>query len=356
MPSERLSHRRQERVPEQVLPVRPIFTRENVKNELVATAASPGVERRRLRGSFRIQARKLPTMLLRHLRYLTALARERHFARAALACDVSQPALSAALRQLEEELGVAIVERGNRFLGLTREGELVLAWARQTLAEYDTLLQQLAGTSGPLRGRLRLGAVPTAIPIMPDLCSEFAAAYPQVAVLERSMTSIDIVRELHEFELDGGVTYLDGEPLGSVRTLPLFRERYVLVTPQGGEFAGASGVTWRDAARLPLCQQEPSMQNRRILDGLFAQAQVQPAVGLETNSIYAVCAHVRRGAWSSIVPEVFVPWILPAPVDVIPLIDPIVSKSIGLVVPERTAQPPIVAAFWATCEAWRRQG
>jgi DNA-binding transcriptional LysR family regulator len=292
-------------------------------------------------------------MLLRHLRYLTALAREQHFARAALACDVSQPALSAALRQLEEELGVVIVERGNRYVGLTREGEFVLAWAQRTLAEHETLLQQLAGTSGPLRGRFRLGAIPSVFPVIPELIAGFSAQYPLVVVSERSMTSIDIVRGLQEYELDGALTYLDGEPLGEVTTLPLFEERYVLVTPKDGPFAGAASVPWRDAASLRLCQQDPSMQNRRILDAVFAEIGVEMHVGLETNSIYAACTHVRQGGWSSIIPEVFAPTLADAPVDVFPLVAPDISKLMGLVVHERAAQPPLVAAFWEASQGWR---
>ena len=73
-------------------------------------------------------------MIIRQLVYLDALAREKHFRRAAEACHVSQPTLSAAIVQLEEELGVLIVERGRRFQGLTREGEVVLAHARRGLA------------------------------------------------------------------------------------------------------------------------------------------------------------------------------------------------------------------------------
>jgi hypothetical protein len=94
------------------------------------------------------------------------------------------------------------------------------------------------------------------------------------------------------------------------------------------------------------------MQNRRILEGLFAQAGVTPAVGLETNSIYAVGAHVPRGKWSSVVPEAFVPWIAPAPIDVFGLVEPVVSKSIGLVVCERTTEPPVLDAFWTASEIW----
>ncbi|MCP6756238.1 LysR family transcriptional regulator, partial [Klebsiella pneumoniae] len=81
-------------------------------------------------------------MFFRQLEYLVTLAREQHFARAAEACNVSQPALSAAIRRLEEELGVSIVERGQKFVGLTEDGARILGWARQTLAAWDGLKQE----------------------------------------------------------------------------------------------------------------------------------------------------------------------------------------------------------------------
>lgn len=103
-------------------------------------------------------------MQLRQLEYLVALARERHFVRAAAACYVSQPSLSAAIRRLEHELGVPIVRRGRRYEGLTTEGEVVLAWAHRILAEGDALRQELSALRDGLTGTLRLGVVPTALP------------------------------------------------------------------------------------------------------------------------------------------------------------------------------------------------
>ena len=286
-------------------------------------------------------------MLLRHLGYLTALARERHFARAAATCDVSQPALSAALRQLEEELGVAIVERGNRFLGFTADGESVLAWARQTLAEHEALRQRLSASAGALTGRLRLGVVPTATPRVPSLLAGFVAAHPHVVISERSMSSSEIVRELASYDLDCGITYLDGEPLERVRTLALWDERYVLVTPAEGRFESGEPATWREAAQLPLCLQERGMQNRRIVDAVFAEVDAPVSSRLETNSIYSVCGHVARGYWSSVVPDAFVTEFRDVPdVIVLPLVEPDVSKSLGLVVADRSPEPPIVTAFW----------
>ena len=96
-------------------------------------------------------------MVIKQFAYLVALAREKHFARAAKACNVSQPTLSGAIRQLEEELGVPLVERGHRFTGLTAEGETILAHAKRILAEVDTMAQSIGDVRQGLKGRLRIG-------------------------------------------------------------------------------------------------------------------------------------------------------------------------------------------------------
>jgi DNA-binding transcriptional LysR family regulator len=83
-------------------------------------------------------------MILRHLEFLTALARERHFARAAAACSVSQSTLSAGIKQMEESLGFLLVERSQRYVGLTPEGAKVLEWAQHVMTDFDGLQQTLA--------------------------------------------------------------------------------------------------------------------------------------------------------------------------------------------------------------------
>src|SRR5262245_25469336 len=97
------------------------------------------------------------SMDIRQLQYLVALAREKHFTRAAQACNVSQPTLSGRIRQLEQELGVPIVERGQRFHGLTPDGQRVLKWANAILDNWSALQQDIAtlrNTSGALTGHL----------------------------------------------------------------------------------------------------------------------------------------------------------------------------------------------------------
>src|SRR3546814_17384630 len=99
-------------------------------------------------------------MLIRHLAYFVTLAKERHFARAADACHITQPTLSAAIRKLEEDHGVPLVARGHRFTVLTPEGEKLLAWSRQILTDYQRLINDLAGARTGLVGELGFGVVP----------------------------------------------------------------------------------------------------------------------------------------------------------------------------------------------------
>jgi len=105
-------------------------------------------------------------MIIRHLQYITALAGERHFARAAAACNVTQSILSAGIKQLEGSLGVLIAERGQHFVGLTAEGERVLAWAQRVLVDYGGLRQELSESRGGMVGQLGIGAIPVSLPII----------------------------------------------------------------------------------------------------------------------------------------------------------------------------------------------
>jgi DNA-binding transcriptional LysR family regulator len=280
-------------------------------------------------------------MLLRHLQYLAAVADERHFARAAESCDVTQPTLSSGIKQLEEELGLLIVRRGQRFQGLTPEGERVLRWARLILADCASLRQDAAGLREGLVGRLRLGAIPTALPVVSALTAPFALDHPRVVITVLSLTSIDIQGGLGDFSLDAGVTYLDNEPLANVRAIPLYRERYFLFTGSGGAFHGRRSVSWREAAETPLCLLTPDMQNRRILDAHFREVGATPHPSIETNSVLTLCSHLSSGQWSSVLPQAFFPlfgdW---SDLRAIPLVEPEVSHSVGLVVPDREPLTP----------------
>ena len=287
-------------------------------------------------------------MSLQQLKYLDALARHRNFHRAAEACYVTQPTLSAGIRALEKELGVLLVKRSNQFGGLTDEGEEVLAWAQRMLYEWDALRHNLMAVRTRLSGRLRLGAIPTALPPVSAITNELCRQHPDVQVTVLSMTSNHILEGLAHFRLDIGLTYLDNEPLPELDTLPLYRERYVLLTPSDTSLAARENVTWREAGSLPLTLLTGDMQNRRIVDAAFREAGVQPTARVDTNSILTLCAHVQPGGWSSILPAALLSTITrPRDTIALPIIEPDRRPLVGLAALASDPVPPLIAAAWS---------
>jgi DNA-binding transcriptional LysR family regulator len=271
-------------------------------------------------------------MQLRQLEYLVALAREAHFGRAAAACWVTQPTLSEGIRSLETELGVAIVLRGQRYEGLTAEGERLLSFAQRFLHDRDALLRDLGPRSQGLSGRLRLGAIPTSLPPLALLTSPFRIRHPGVDIAVLSLSSSEIVRQLKTFDIDAGLTYLDGEPIGHMNSLPLYEERHLLLVGEDLWSSDDGRITWEEAAELPLCLLTRDMQNRRIVDSLFAAAGVHPSPRIETNSISALLSHVRFGRCASVVPQSWLQSLgVPAGTHILRFSDGDVVSRVGLV-------------------------
>jgi DNA-binding transcriptional LysR family regulator len=287
---------------------------------------------------------------IRQLQYLVALSRERHFTRAAQACHVSQPTLSGRIRQLEQELGVPIVERGQRFHGLTPHGERVVKWANIILDNWGALQQEIAGLrsiSAALAGHLSVGVIPSALPMAALIAKEIHAHHPAIELTVLSHSSIEILRHLEDFSIDIGLTYLDNEPIEGMRSEGIYMERYCLLVRVDHELASATSVSWANAARQPLCLLTPDMQNRRIVDRAFRAANSAPIARLETNSVINLCANVRLMGLASIIPEYFLDVLGPiSDVRAVPLVEPLVEHSVGLVAVDRDpASPLVVAAF-----------
>jgi DNA-binding transcriptional LysR family regulator len=286
--------------------------------------------------------------LIDKLEFVLALARERHFGRAAEACGVTQPTLSAGLKQLEDDLGVRLVDRGSRFQGFTAEGERVLDWARRIVGDDRAMRQEIELLKKGLSGRIRIAAIPTALPMVAALTTPFRLRHPEVTFNIVSRSSSSVLTQLENLEVDVGITYLDNEPLGRVKSVALYREEFRLFTSVDSPVGRAERVTWAEAGRLPLCLMSPDMQNRRIIDGILKKAGAATAPTLESDSLTALVAHVRTGQWSSVMPKKFTDMFdLPTNVRAIPLVEPEVAHTIGLVVVERDPLPPLTAALFS---------
>jgi DNA-binding transcriptional LysR family regulator len=291
---------------------------------------------------------------IRQLRYLIALAREKHFSRAAEACNVTQPTLSGRIRQLEEDLGVQIVRRGQRYHGLTEEGERVLRWARRIVEDFDRMRAELRLEGEALEGRLTIGAIPSALPAVPALCAALAARHPKLHYTVLSRSSADIERGLESFDLDAGITYTDNEPLARGVVQPLYVERYRLFVRENHPLAGHETVSWAEAAEHPLCALTTDMQNRRIVQAAFRRAGRSPAPQAESNSLVNLCAFVSSGSYASVLPEYLLSIVGGAArIRAVPLVDPVIEHGVGLVTLERSPPPRAVAALAEAARSFR---
>jgi DNA-binding transcriptional LysR family regulator len=282
------------------------------------------------------------------LEFIIALSREQHFGRAAETCHVSQPTLSAGIKQLEDSFGVLLVHRGSRFRGFTPEGERVLEWARRIVGDARAMRQDIDALKRGLAGHIRIAAIPTALAMTAMLTTPYRAKHPEVRFSILSKTSIEVLRLLENLEVDAGLTYLDNEPLGRVNTVPLYLEEYRLLTSPSGVLGNRDRVTWAEVGKVPLCLLTPDMQNRRIIDGLLRQAGTEPSPTLESNSMIVLFAHVRTGKWVSIMPAKLAETLgLTDSVRSIPIVEPAATHAIGLVVPHREPMTPLIAALVA---------
>lgn len=271
-------------------------------------------------------------MLFRQLEYFVAVARERHFARAAEKCHVSQPALSAAIAKLERELNVTLINRGHSFEGLTPEGDRLVVWAKRILAEHDAFKAEVHAVRSGITGTLRLGTVPTASTTVSLVLSAFCSAHPlaKVELLSRLAAS-ELYRRVREFELDAAIVQAAPDGVHDVELVPLYEERYVLLSSADMLPPGTSTLTWPEAAQLPLALLAPEMRDRQIIDAAFAGHAITVTPQVETDSVASLLAQVATGDWACIVPHTWL-WTSPlrAGICAAEMVDPALSAEIAL--------------------------
>lgn len=275
--------------------------------------------------------------LFTSLHYLVALHQHKHFGRAAEACHITQPALSNAIRALEEEFGTAIVKRGRSFQSFTPEGERIFATAQRVLHEQELLQQDLKSAANQPAGSLTLGAVPSVMPIAARFSGLLHKSHPGISLVLRSMSSPDIEAGLEDLSVDLALGYTDRLKSRSSRiaTSAQYTERYFLLRraakpSRNGLRVVTHPITWEAASQLPLCLLTPEMHNRAIVDAAFAQAGVTVKPVVETNSVLTLGLSVLVGEVSSILPGALVAVLRGyAELEAVPLIGPEVLTPIG---------------------------
>jgi DNA-binding transcriptional LysR family regulator len=196
-----------------------------------------------------------------------------------------------------------------------------------------------------LSGNLRLGVIPTALPMVADLTAPFTQRHPNVRVTILSRTSAEILAGIERLELDAGLTYLDNEPLGRVAQVPLYTEFYRYLCAPNSALADRANVTWAEIAQEPLCLLTADMQNRRIVNQHLAEAGARVQAMVESNSSIALIAHVLSGAWASVVPMKLAEMFQGAGLNAIPITSPEAEHLVGLITTRRDPQTPVLSAL-----------
>ncbi|MGJ8513990.1 HTH-type transcriptional regulator HdfR [Carnimonas sp. R-84981] len=275
----------------------------------------------------------------RQLQFLVALARERHFGRAARRCHVTQPTLSARIKQLESELGLSLIERDRRFGRFTVEGERVLYHAQRVLKEFQALRD---GGSGERRHqqRFRIGTVPAA--------SADVVQWPGLRVHTLSFSLKEysmpaLLQALADNEVDLAVGYLDAALVMSEEfgTLPLFNERLMLfASPQ--YFNLPPALAWQDLETFPHGILSGDMRQRRSVDSLFKRHELTIDVRFEADSAVMLGTMVAHGHGVAVLPQAFQQQLAPLGLKALGLPDTdIESSRIGMI--WRRDEPPSIS-------------
>jgi DNA-binding transcriptional LysR family regulator len=240
---------------------------------------------------------------IQQLRYVVAVAAERHFTRAARRLHVAQPSLSSQVRALEFELGAELFDRSRRGVTLTAAGEQFLPWARQALADCESGREAVRELLGLHRGRLAIGATPSLTTgLLPPLLAAFRTRYPGVELLLRQAGSQDLVASLDEGELDVALVILPvGAPRVSAR--PLAEEELVLAVSPRHRFAGRSSITVKDLRGLPLVGFREGYDLRETTLTACRTAGFEPTLALEGGEMDGVLALAAAGLGAAVVPH-----------------------------------------------------
>lgn len=283
---------------------------------------------------------------IRDLKLLVSLAHHKHFSRAADDCGISQPAFSARIRKMENEFAIPLVRRGNKFQGFTREGEVVLKWARRLLNDTEGMRQEIGALRNNLQGKLVVGTIPTALPFAAVVSSHLRAAHPNVSLELQSLSSRQIEIRLNDYSLDAGITYVQEADPSSTETL--YDESYVLIVPAHMAPRSSGQARWAEAARLPLCLLTPDMRNRQFVDETFREIGVCPTIVMEANGFTAVLVQVANGNAATIAPKGVAETYFSAQTSIkLDLVEPYLTQAIGLTIKEQSPVPPIIDAFRA---------
>ena len=240
---------------------------------------------------------------LKDLRYLVAIADQRHFGRAASRCFVSQPTLSAQLKKLEQDLGVQLIERAPNNVSLTPAGEEIVARARHILEASDEVVALARSHRDPLAGRLRLALLPTIGPyLLPRVAPAIRRSLPRLQLRLYEYQTAPMLEKLHAGELDVGILALPVE-LDGLESRELYREAFLVALPERHRLAAHQTLRLADLKGEPLLLLEDGHCLRDQALEICSRAGVREQQDFRATSLETLRQMVAAGAGVTLLPE-----------------------------------------------------
>ncbi len=291
----------------------------------------------------------MPDIKLKDLRYLVAVADTRHFGRAAERCFVSQPTLSAQLKKLEDSLGVQLIERQPKRIGLTEAGEQIVARARRMLEASEEVLTLARSHRDPLAGRLRVALIPTVGPyLLPQVMPALRKALPRLTLLLYEYQTAPLLERLHGGEIDLGILALPVEHEG-LEVRELYEEPFELAVPASHRLAKQPSVRLEELKDEPLLLLTEGHCLRDQALALCSRAGLHEQQDFRATSLETLRQMVAAGAGVTLLPELAGkgPYGSARSVAIRPLARPVPTRRVGAVWRKTTARRPAIDAVCA---------
>ncbi len=296
-------------------------------------------------------------MNLRDLRYLVALADERHFGKAAERCFVSQPTLSAQIRKLEQYLGVPLVERQPKRVSLTETGRKVVERARKLLQEADSIVEIARNDRDPLSGPLKLALIPTVGPyLLPHVAGRLRRELPRLKLMLYEYQTAPLLEKLHAGEVDLGILALP-VPADGLETAPLYEEPFTVAVPASHSLADRDRVRVEDLKGETLLLLEDGHCLRDQALEVCSRIRLQDSQDYRATSLETLRQMVAAGHGVTLLPELA----SSSPVGAVrglkvkPFVKPAPTRTIGAVWRKSTTRGAAIEAVIATVRAAMKQ-
>ncbi len=288
----------------------------------------------------------------KQVRAFVAVSEARSFADASAAMHLSQPALSMAIKNLEQAVGGKLLIRTTRSLTLSPEGQAFLPVARRLLSDWDMALNDLHNLFAKQRGKLAIAAMPSfAATRLPGVLARFNRSYPNINVLIDDVVAEQVNDRVRTGRAEIGVTFKPDD-LRDLSFVHLFRDRFVVAMPPGHELVGEDSLTWRKIIHFPLLLLQQPSSIRGMIEKTLNDHGLRASVAMEAHQLATLGQMVAAGLGISIVPTLYIEQMQTLGAVCRPLKNPVIQREVGVI---SRRSNPLSAAAQAMIEALSRQ-